>query len=235
MCINRHVLLVARQNGFNNLEAVCKDKGLLITQAYNFCDTVDKLATYRYSIIFIDNCSFPANDDVLNLLKLKNYFVPFAVVLNKTPIPVNALNVLCVNPENYLELDKAIDYCRSHDKSQSFLYSESFLQETISNNLMKLGFLQKYKGFAFLSSSIYRLLTNENSINSLRSSVYPFVSSLYGVSEMSVERDIRNILKNTYNVAKGDSYLKQKLGSNKPTSKNIIIIVLNEVKSLIHC
>lgn len=235
MCINRHVLLVARQNGFGNLEEVCRDKNLLITQAYNFCDMVDKLATYRYSIIFIDNSSFPASDDVLDLLKLKNYYVPFVVVLNRTPLPFNALNVLCVNPENYLDLDKAVDYCKANDKSQSFLYSESFLQETISDNLIKLGFSRKYKGFAFLSSIIYRLFTNENSINSLRNSVYPFVASLYGVTETSIERDVRNLLKNTYRMATDDSVLKEKLGNNKPTCKNIIIIVSSEVRTLIGC
>ncbi len=235
MCINRHVLLVARENGFGTLETVCNDRNLLISRAYNLCEMIDKLASYRYSIIFIDNESFPARDDVLDLLKRKNYFVPFVVVLSNVHLPFNALNVLCVDPENSLELGKAVDYCRANDKSQSFLYNESYLQTTISNNLMKIGFSPKYKGFAFLTSIIYRLFTNENSINSLRDSVYPFVSSLYGVTETSIERDVRNLVKNTFARSKTDSVLRQKLGDNKPTSKNIIVIVSDEVRAMLGC
>ena len=36
-------------------------------------DMIEYLATYRYSIIFIDNQSFFVNEDIIALFKRKNY------------------------------------------------------------------------------------------------------------------------------------------------------------------
>ena len=232
MCINRHVLLVAKHKSFDNLEQICRDQNLLVTRAYNFCDMIEYLATYRYSIIFIDNQSFFVNEDIIALFKRKNYFVPFVVVLNDTPLSFNEENILTVNENNFNQIEDAVKYCQENNKSQKFLYSDSYLQKTVSKKLEELGFKPKYKGFNFLSSMVYRVLTNENSLNTLKKAVYPFVSSLYGVSEASVERDVRNLISITVKNTKDDDLLRIKLGLNKPTCKNIILLIIDEMKDL---
>lgn len=233
MCINRHVLLVSKRRDFYNIKKVCMDKSLVVTHATSFCDMIESLATYRYSIIFIDNSDFFVNDDILDLLKRKNYFVPFVIVLNEAPIIFNGDNILCINPNELDRVEEAITFCQNNDKSQNYLYTDSYLKEAISKNLEKLGFLPKYKGYMYLSSMIYRIISNENSSSNFQNSIYPFVAALFGVSEASIERDVRNLISQTVAKLNEDDILIKRLNGNRPSCKNIIHIVTNEMKQIL--
>ncbi len=233
MSINRHILLVSKRRDFNNIKDVCIDKSLIVTHATNFCDAIESLVTNRFSIIFISRDDFPITDEFFDLIRRNCFFVPFAVILSEIPLHIDRENIFCVNPNDVDKVAEIVEFCKSNNKSQEYLYSDSYLKKSIDNSLCTLGFSPKYKGYTYLSAIIFRVMTSTNSIINLQHSVYPFVSSLFGVNEPSVERDVRNLISHTIPKLADDSLLKTKLNNRRPSCKNIIHIVTTELRDML--
>lgn len=233
MCINRHILLVSKRRDLNNIKEVCIDKSLIVTHATNFCDTIESLVTNRFSIIFISKDDFPITNDFFDLIKRNCFFVPFAVILSETPMQIDRENTFWLNPDDIEKASEIIDFCKTNNKSQNYLYTDSYLKNAVDKSLALLGFSPKYKGYTYLSTVIFRVMTSANSIINLQNSAYPFVASLFGVSVASVERDVRNLISHTIPKLADDSLLKTKLENRRPSCKNVIHIACTELKEML--
>lgn len=234
MCTNRNVLLLTKKDKeLEYLKTSCKEHNVLITKIYQLCDLIESASNCRYSILFVDSAEFSITEDLLQLFKRKNYYIPYKIILSKEKLNFEDDSVFVVSPDDCNNIKATIDYCIKNNPSQYYLYSDSFLIENINQNLQKLGFTKKYKGFNYLSSIIFKVIANDNSYSSFKKFLYPFVSSLYGVSEASIERDIRNIISKTLESLPKEHKIINELANSKPTTKHIVNILVNEIKTMI--
>ena len=89
---------------------------------------------------------------------------------------------------------------------------------------------QKYKGFRYLSDTIYKVIMDENMGKSFKKYIYPYIASLYAVKEASVERDVRNFLSKNFERNEFKEIINFNENHFAPTTRNIVNALINYIK-----
>ena len=89
---------------------------------------------------------------------------------------------------------------------QNFYFKHVLQNHYFNKSLSRLGIETKYIGFYYLSNIMDELINNQISVHSFSRQVYPALAEKYNKSDLTIERDIRNLI-----AVKWETNLKNKL------------------------
>lgn len=230
MYTHKSILLFGENDGqFFSLQTFCRENEIKFQHTCKLSELITTVNETRYNALIIDEKSFPLTTDLLSIFSNHRFFVPNVFVLTDKMLNGNckackSIGEVIRNLENYFEeMESVQPYIVDVD-----LYTK------VTDIINHLGFNSKYKGYKYLIDILTRMLINNLTSVSFRKHIYPFISTLYSVSEDSIERDLRNILLKAIN----KNQFKETICFNEQTlnqtTRNIINCLLIYIKKNLH-
>lgn len=214
---------------FIAIEKICYEYNINIEVACSLCDLFDMLAIKKYDFLVLDDKLFPVEADLLYIFERKNFFVPNVILLSNKKIELKDGNIVKFRR---MHIDKLEEYILDVIRNYTTPVQENLTTKNrVYIELCNLGFNQKYKGFNYLLEIINKILNTEDSIKSFRKYIYPYIASLYCVTEESVERDVRNLLKIIYKKFAFRKKINFNDRQQSPTTRNIVNTLILYLKS----
>lgn len=232
MCKSQQVLLISRDGKIkSNIEHILNNGINILTTLYTMSDAVEASAMYGYDMLIVDSNTYPICEDMLSLFKKQTFYIPLIFVLSNNYKSIQSKYAVYVGFDDLTAISECISKLKMQ-KESPYPFSDSFMRDSISRILLKLGFNPKYKGFKYLTEMIYRIISVDNVSKSYKKAIYPFIARLYNTSPESVERDVRNII----NIGTKNSFLLNSINFNpsfNPTTRNVVNHLVLHVTSLI--
>jgi len=79
-------------------------------------------------------------------------------------------------------------------------YEKTFRDSDVSEVLYELGATEKYLGHKYVVDVILMLLEDKSKMHRFIKGIYPDIAESYGVTPGSVERNIRTVVKKSYEI-----------------------------------
>lgn len=224
MCFNKKAVLLSSKtkNTIDTLSSVCEDNNFVLYIVYKLSDLIEIINKFQFEILIIDTRYFSINDDLLSLFQKQNHYVPNIILLHNGRKTFSSKNVICFNIDDKIKICSCIEQCSKNSTYNKSSPDYVVFRNEIKKNLISFGFNSKYKGFNYMLDLLCNII-NKNSFNiSFKKHIYPDLANLYSVTEESVERDIRNILKIHYDKTKLFERLNFQKEFYKPSTRNLI-------------
>ena len=102
----------------------------------------------------------------------------------------------------------------------------------VINELVELGYKEKYKGTQYLADAVMQIYLNRDRIiNNFQKDVYPVLSKKYGKTILNIKSSINKATETMYydgDIEKLEKYFQCE-SEVKPTTKNIVLTVANNM------
>ena len=227
MYSQQSVLLITKQNEVltTHLEEICYNKNLTLAKLYNISDGISAVNEFRYGLLIIDTKHYQIGLDMLSLFKRKDFYVPSVILVSEKNLEIADDNVDVVKRNDLDKMSELITDNLNKTSCKFPLGQVPYIRTTIEKQLTLFGFSRRYKGFDYMADIIMKILNNTNSKISFKKYIYPYISSLYNVSEESVERDIRNLI---------SKMQPSHFFSFKLTTKNVVTALVCYIKDYLN-
>ena len=226
MHLHKSILLFTDNiNQFSYLNSFCAENEIKLSHLTNLAELIEDVFHTRYDVLVIDDRLFPTSSNLLSIFSKHIFYVPNVIVKTRQKLDCNCIT--CYRSEDIIYNLKNI--FNNKEYVQPFIADINHYTKVI-DIVNHLGINSKYKGYKYLIDILDRMLTNGFTSVSFKKYVYPYVASLYSVSEDSVERDVRNILLKAINTKKfkdAINFDEQNFGF---TTRNIINCLLIYIK-----
>ena len=105
-------------------------------------------------------------------------------------------------------------------------------REMVVNELVELGYKEKYKGTQYLADAVMQVyLHKERIINNFQKDIYPVLSKKYGKTILNIKSSINKATETMYydgDIEKLEQYFQCE-SDMKPTTKNIVLTIANNI------
>jgi len=227
MHFNKSILLFAdKTSELSFIEDYCKEHYIKFLQLDKLSELLMSVQENRFDVLIIDDKIFPIKTDLLTIFSRRGFYVSNIIVYTNKKIDYNC--VLCKNPTDLT--NKLRDILDSINGVRPFIVNLDIYSK-ITEILNYLGINNKYKGCKYLIEILNRMILSDLNCISFKKTIYPFVASLYSVSEDSVERDVRNVLLKAITNYKFKEQLEFDDKIYRNTTRNIINSLLIYVKN----
>ena len=216
------------------LKNICKQRNIFLTTSTDFIELTIKNSELKPQFIFFDCSTIELLDYKIDAITerpdFKNTNIFFiadecAKVSKSSAITDNITNIVSEDIEK--NIDKVlhtIDFAKSI--SSTYAMNNIELNTDIYKLLTSLGFSTKYVGYSYLCDCIRNVILNNGIIRSLSTEQYVYVATKFRTNVVNVERDIRNIISETWK-SFGETWYNVLLAKTleiglKPTNREFI-------------
>lgn len=227
MNLQKSILLITNQNAdvSKQIEEICFNNFYTLYKLYSMVDAIPVIKETNFNLMIIDTKHIQVDSNLFGLFQHKDFFIPHIIIISDEEVNISNNNASIIKRNEINKLEDILSSHQNQNYSNFPTRQTPFIRNTVEKQLSILGFSRRYKGFDYMTEIVIKILYNATSKNSFKKYIYPYVSSLYNVSEESVERDIRNLI--------------SKLQPNdyfnfKPTTKNIVNAVVSYIKDYLN-
>lgn len=188
------------------LKNICKKRNIFLTTSTDFIELTIKNSELKPQFIFFDCDTIELLDYKIEAITerpdFKNISI-FFIADDHEKIPKFSEftdNMMIITSDDIEKnIDKilhTIDFAKSI--SSTYAMNNVELNTDIYKLLTSLGFSTKYVGYSYLCDCIKNVILNNGIIRSLSTEQYVYVATKFRTNVVNVERDIRNIISETW-------------------------------------
>ncbi len=201
----------------------------------SFKDLINKIIFIKSSIIFVDDKNIEDLHVIARLLDTELFASSLLVYVGKDTNIVkmygnNSNFFYCTSDQASVSLYNIINQYKLKSVSKPVNFNKEKLNNELNAYLTKLGMTQKWIGFKFIKECLWCCITNNFTMGSLITEVYPTVAAKNNTSPSNVERSIRNAICKAFSITQfKSSGFEEFTSAKKITNRLFLACILDKI------